>query len=157
MIQGPSRDHTEQCRARIIQAMSSDVDLSMRVREAHEKMSRSVFDAEPSMKKVRFTESPTTFMPHRVSVPVMHGGSSSSSSPPQTTSTVEHERPDDSDERNGSKKLKVSESGSLLSGAPMNADVDLSTDDMRVECLLDRFERERIAGKSNDPWLSRIT
>ena len=39
----------------------------------------------------------------------------------------------------------------------MSVDVDLSNDDMRVECLLDRFERERIASKSNDPWLSRIT
>ena len=47
MTQGPSRDHTEQCRARIIQAMSSDVDLSARVREAHERMSRSVSDAKP--------------------------------------------------------------------------------------------------------------
>ena len=34
MTQGPSRDHTEQCRTRIIPAMSSDVDLSARVREA---------------------------------------------------------------------------------------------------------------------------
>ena len=34
-----SRDHTEQCRTRSLQAMSSDVDFSARVREAHEKMS----------------------------------------------------------------------------------------------------------------------
>ena len=27
---------------------------------------------------------------------------------------------------------------------------------MRVECLLDRFEREPVANKSNDPLLSRI-
>ena len=45
MTLGPSRDHTEQCRTRIIRAMSSDADLSARVREAHERMSRSVSDA----------------------------------------------------------------------------------------------------------------
>ena len=63
--------------------------------------------------------------------------------------TVEHVRPDDSDEHVGSKKLKLSEPGSLPSGAPMSADVNLSSDDMRVECLLERFERERVAFKSN--------
>ena len=52
MTQGLSRDHTEQCRTRIIQAMSSDADLSARLREAHERMSRSVSDAEPNMRKV---------------------------------------------------------------------------------------------------------
>ena len=59
MIQVPSRDHTEQCRTRSIQAMSSDVELSARVREAHERMSRSVSDAEPHMIKVRFDEHTT--------------------------------------------------------------------------------------------------
>ena len=48
-------------------------------------------------------------------------------------------------------KLMLSESGSLPSGAPVSADLDLSNDDMKVGCLLDRFERERIAGKSHDP------
>ena len=38
----------------------------------------------------------------------------------------------------------------------MSSDVNLSDDDMRVECLLDRFERERVANKSNDLLLSRI-
>ena len=38
----------------------------------------------------------------------------------------------------------------------MSADVNLSSDDMRVECRLDRFERVRVANKSNDPLLSRI-
>ena len=38
----------------------------------------------------------------------------------------------------------------------MSADANLSSDDMRVECFLDRFERERVANKSNDPLLSRI-
>ena len=33
---------------------------------------------------------------------------------------------------------------------------ELSSDDMRVECLLDRFQRARVANKSNDPLLSRI-
>ena len=81
MDQGPSRDHTEQCRARIIQAMSSDVDLRARVKEAHERMSRSVSDAEPNMKKVRFAEhttvpvSPTVSTSHRVSAPFSQGGS----------------------------------------------------------------------------------
>ena len=57
----------------------------------------------------------------------------------------------------GSKKLKLSEPGSFLpSGAPMSADVNFSSVDMRVECLLDRFERERVANTSNDPLLSRI-
>ena len=48
ITQVPSRDHTEQCRTRIIQAMSSDVDLS--AREAHEIISRAVSDAEPNTK-----------------------------------------------------------------------------------------------------------
>ena len=38
----------------------------------------------------------------------------------------------------------------------MSADANLSSDDMRVECLLDLFERERVENKSNDPLLSRI-
>ena len=37
----------------------------------------------------------------------------------------------------------------------MCADVNLSSDDMRVECLLDRFEWERVANTSNDFLLSR--
>ena len=52
ITRGPSRDHTEQCRTRIIQAMSSDVVFSARVRDAHERMSRQVSDAQPDMKKV---------------------------------------------------------------------------------------------------------
>ena len=72
------------------------------------------------------------------------------------TSTVEHVRPDDIDEHTGSKKLKLSEPGSLPSGAPMSTDVNLSSVDMRVGRLLDRFERERVANTSNDPLLSRI-
>ena len=123
--------------------MSSDVDLSARVREAHERMSRSVSDAEPSMKKVRFGEhatvpiSPAVSTPHTVSTLVAHGGSSSSSAPPQATPIVEHVRPDDSDEHIGSEKLKLSEPGNLPSGAPMSADANLSSDDMRVECYSD--------------------
>ena len=37
----------------------------------------------------------------------------------------------------------------------MSADANLSSDDMRVECLLDRFEGE-LTNKSNDPLLKRI-
>ena len=37
----------------------------------------------------------------------------------------------------------------------MSSDVNLSRDDMRVEWLLERFERERVANPSNDP-LNRI-
>ena len=54
MTQGLSRDHREQCRKRIIHTMSSDTDVSARVREPHERTSHSVSDAEPNMKKVRF-------------------------------------------------------------------------------------------------------
>ena len=124
--------------------------------------SLSVSDAEPSMKKVRFTEHTTVLVlfvistSHTVSAPVAHGGSPSSSASVQKTATVEHVRPDGSDEHIASKKLKFSEPGSLPSNAPMSADVNLSSDDMRAECLLDRFERERVACKSNDPLLSRI-
>ena len=100
--------------------------------------------------------SPAGSTSHAVSAPVAPGGSSTSSAPSQVTSIVEHVRPDDSHEHIGSKKLKLSEPGSLPSGAPMNADENVSSDDMRVECLLDRFERERVASKSNDPLLSRI-
>ena len=56
MTLGLSRDHTEQCRTRSFEATSSDDDPSARVREAHERMSRSVSDAVPNMKKVRFAE-----------------------------------------------------------------------------------------------------
>ena len=73
------------------------------------------------------------------------GGSSSSSASLQITSTVERVRPDDRDQHIGSKKPKLSEPGNVSSGVPMSADVNLSSDDMRVECLLDRFEWERVA------------
>ena len=104
------------------------------------------------MKKVRFAQhtsvlvSPAVSTSHTVSAPVAHGGS-----PSQVTFIVEHVRPDDSDEHIGSKKLKLSEQGSLPSGAPMSADASLSSDDMRVECLLERFQLEPFANKSNDP------
>ena len=62
--------------------------------------------------------------------------------PSQITPAVEHLRPEYSDEHIGSKKLKLSEPGSLPSGAPIGADVNLRSDDMRVECLMERFERE---------------
>ena len=81
MIQGASRDHTEQNRTRSVQAMSSDADLTARVREAHERMLRSVSGAEPNMKKVRFAEHTTVLVlpaistSHTVSAPVAHGGS----------------------------------------------------------------------------------
>ena len=41
----------KQCRARIVKAMSLDVALSVRLRDAHERMSRQAYDAEPDMKK----------------------------------------------------------------------------------------------------------
>ena len=50
-------------------------------------------------------------------------------------------------------KLKLWEPGSLPSSAPMSADVNLSSDDMRVECLLDRFERERVAWVPDEQFL----
>ena len=34
--------------------------------------------------------------------------------------------------------------------------MNLSSDDVRFECLLERFERERVANKSSDPMLSGI-
>ena len=115
------------------------------------------------MKKVRFAEnttvpvSPTVSTRHtQCTTPVAHGGSSSSSAPPQATPIVEHVRPHDSDEHIGSKKLKLSELGNLPSVHRPSADANLSSDDMRVECLLERFERERVANKSNDPVLNRI-
>ena len=33
----------------------------------------------------------------------------------------------------------------------MSADVNLSSDDMPVECLLEQFELDRVANKSSDP------
>ena len=51
MTQGPSRGHTEQCGARIIEAMSSDVALSVRVRDARGRMLRPASAAEPNMEK----------------------------------------------------------------------------------------------------------
>ena len=98
-----------------MQAMSTDADLSARVREPHERMSRSVSDAEPNMKKVRFAEHPTQIFSPSVSTShtllafVAHGGSSLSSAPPQAIPILEHVRPDDSVEHIGSKKLKLSD------------------------------------------------
>ena len=34
--------------------------------------------------------------------------------------------------------------------------MNLSSDDTRIECVLDRCERERVASTSKDPLLSRI-
>ena len=45
-------------------------------------------------------------------------------------------RPDDGDEHIGSKKLKLSDPDDLPSDAPMSSDANLSSDDMRVECLV---------------------
>ena len=70
--------------------------------------------------------------------------------------TVEHVRPDDSDEHIVSKKLMLSDPGKSPNGAPMSADATLSTENMRSECLLDRFERERVANQSDDVLLMRI-
>ena len=105
---GPSRDHTEPCRTRIIQAMSSDAGLSARVREAHERMSRSVSAAEPHMQKVILAEH--TIVPVSLVISTPHSVCTCCPwwiiifiSP-----TVEHVRPDDSDELTGSKKLKLS-------------------------------------------------
>ena len=162
MTQGPSRDHTEQCRARIVKAMSSDVAVSVRVRDAHERMSRQPSDAELDMKKVRFAEQTTENVPpgvstsHTLPTPVAHGGSSSSSAPSQKTPTVEHVRLDDSDENTVSKKLQLSKPRDLPSNAPMSADVNLSSGDVRVECVLERYKLERVANTSSDPVLSRI-
>ena len=38
----------------------------------------------------------------------------------------------------------------------MSSDVNLSSDDMRVECLLERIEREQVANKSSDTVLNQI-
>ena len=91
------------------------------------------------MKKMGIAEHATVFVSprgfhdtHTVSTLVAHGGSSSSSAPSQVTTIVEHARLDDSDKHIGSKKLKLSEPGSLLSGARMSADANLSSGDMRV-------------------------
>ena len=67
----------------------------------------------------------------------LSGSKERRSAPLQVTSIVEHVRPDDSDKHIGSKKLKLSDPDYLPSNAPMSADANLSSDDMRVECLLD--------------------
>ena len=114
MTQGPSRDHTEQCRTRIMEAMSSDVALSGRVRDAHNRMSRQPSDAETGMKNVRFAQPTAEHGPlavstsHTLSTTVTHGGSTSSSSSRPLPSVL-RARSDDSDERIGSKKLRLSE------------------------------------------------
>ena len=50
-------------------------------------------------------------------------------------------------------KSQLSDAGDLP--MPMSADANLSSDDTLVECLLERFDRERAANKSSDPVLSR--
>ena len=106
---------------------------------------------------MRFAEHTTEHVPpavstsHTSSATVTHGGSLSSSALPQSIPTVLHVRPDDSDEHLGSKKLELSDPGDLPRNVPMSSDVNLSSGDMRVACLLERFERERVADKSWDP------
>ena len=97
--------------------------------------------AEPNTELV----SPAVSTSHTLPTSVAHGGSSSSSAPPEAIPIVEHVRLADSDEHTVSKKLELSEPGKLPSGAPMSSDATLSSDDMRVECLLERLERERVA------------
>ena len=50
----------------------------------------------------------------------------------------------------------MSEPGDLPNNAPLSADVKFSSDDMRVECELERFAKQRVANKSSYPMLSRI-
>ena len=90
---------------------------------------------------------------HTFPTSVTHGGSSSSSAPPQAIPIVVHVQPDDSDEHAGSKKLKLSGPGNLRSSAQMSSDANMTSDDMRVECWL---ERERVANKSNHPVFTPI-
>ena len=56
----------------------------------------------------------------------------------------------------GSKILRLSEHCDLPSDVPMSADANLSRGDMSVECVLERFEQERVANKSSDPVLSKM-
>ena len=118
--------------------------------------------AEPNRKKVRRADYTNGLVllamstSHILPTSFTHGGSSSSSAPPQAIAIVVHKRPDDSCEHTGSKKLKLSDPGNLPSKTPMSSDVNLSSDDMRIECLLERFERERVANKSSNPVLNRI-
>ena len=100
--------------------------------------------------------SPAVSTSNTLPTSVAHCVSSSSSAPPQAIPIVERVRLDDSDEHTGSKKLKLSESGFLPSRAPMSSDVNLSSDDMPVECLLERIEQERVANKSSCTVLNRI-
>ena len=106
-------------------------------------------------KKVRFAEHTTEHVPPAVttlpisSIPVTYR-------PSRPIPSVVHARLDDSDERAGSKELNLSDPGDLPSGAPKSSDVHLSSADMRVECLLKRFERERDTNKSSVRVLNRI-
>ena len=141
MTQGPSRDHTEQCRTRIIQAISSDVDLSERVREAPERVAS---DAEPNMKKVRFAEHFHPRFPHHTQslhllLIVDHHRHQHHQKELPLFDTCEL---DDRDEHICSQMLELSEPGNLPSCAPMSADMILSSDDMRLECWLERFGNE---------------
>ena len=137
--------------------MSSDVAVSERAWDAHERMSRPVSDAEPNRKNMMFAELVLSAVSksHTSSTTVTHGGSTSSSAPPQSIPNALHVRPDDSDEHPGSGKLKLSDPGDLPSNAPMISNVSLSGGDTRVECSVERFERGRVSNKSSDPVLSQ--
>ena len=67
MTQKRSRDNTELCRTRFINAMSSGIALSVRFKDAHEMMSRQPSYAELVMKKVGFDETRDTHQPLPVS------------------------------------------------------------------------------------------
>ena len=53
-ISGSSRDHSEQCRTRVVKAMRDDVALSECVRGAYARMSRNPSEGEPDLKNVRY-------------------------------------------------------------------------------------------------------
>ena len=104
----------------------------------------------------RFTQESKS---HTSSSPVTRGGSSSSSAPSRPIPIVLHARRDDSDEYTGSKKLKLSDPEICRKNAPLSADVNLLSDDMRVECLLELGGlngKELDTNKSIDFVLSRI-
>ena len=44
----------------------------------------------------------------------------------------------------------------MPSGTPMSADANLPSDDMSVECVLEHFERKRVAIKLSDLVVSKI-
>ena len=142
-VPGFVKPHTEECRARIIQAMSEDEGLSSRVRGASERMAL----AEPE-KKRRFQPEETSSSPSTSTPPTATSATVTTATVPVLTRTGVKRAAEDPHDDTGSRD-------------PQDDD-DAAMDEF---CVLERFEKERdrnpllreiVDEKLEDRFLERI-